>query len=610
MMAHSHVALRWLPRNFVVPVVTISLVFIYLGLNPYTALAASLSWVSIGAAGAWLIESLLGKLDARHQLPLALGPGALLFLGLMVFSYLGVAGRVLGLCLVIGVTVLGAALWVKGSRADEASSFRISLLLAFFGLALLANSKEFPNLLLPAIGVVVLAAVWNRLISGSSKLLGVTLALVLLVHDMLTRPEFWWWSSDDTTTLAGIGTMVIERGQVSETAGWQTSSHHWLLHAWLALWNRISSGHIFETYQIAWPFVAAVSLFASLWLCIEFFSDKPAAIGAYIGTGVVSAGLIRLEWPAPQEQQPFLFAMIACCALWLRTRETCRKRTLWHSVIGLAFVLVVVPSILFVLKPSLLIAHLLLLLGTTLVDLEFYNGWRRAAGLAITLSAISLGIFVMWIGSSWISDRSFTSFAVKWFPSDLGWCSYSALPGSLACVLSLQALIVTATCLSISLLSLSGRATRTLQLMLLLVPLTIAYLPLRYFISSDVGSGAPSFYRLSEMAMMVIIALGFSFAWSQLQAPVSVFFVAGGLSLLIYSIGQLPSILYDTVDAVFVASRVLRFLSPTDGIALVLASLLAILVSRKVRFSQQSKKSYYYIVAPVSYTHLTLPTKA
>jgi hypothetical protein len=597
MTAYWNAKLAPIPQQFVLPVFAIALIFAYLGLPPHTALLASLLWMLIGATGGWLIEALLGELDARYRLPIALGPGALLALGLVVFLYLSVQGGLLGLSLVIGGAVLGAVLWARRSIPKESSRSNPKLLLAFVGLALLANSKEFPNLLLPSVGVVTLAVIVDGLVRVRLKLFSAALVVALLVNDMLTRPSFWWWSSDDTTTLAGIGTMVIERGRVADTAGWETGSHHWLLHAWLAFWNSLSAGQVFETYQIAWPVVAAVSMFASLWLCVEAFFGEKTAASTYIITGIVTAGLVRLEWPAPQEQQPFLFAMIACCALWLRSKERNRKLIYWRSVAGVVTVLIVVPSILFVLKPSLLVAHFLLLLGVVLVHFECYRGWRLVVGLIVTFSAITLGIFTLWIASSWISDRSFTSFAVKWFPGDLGWCSYSALPGSLACVVSLQALLVVATLLSLVVLKMSRDVPRTLQSMFALGPLVIAYLPLRYFISSGVGSGAPSFYRLSEMTMMLIVALGVSFAWGRVRTPYTVFIAASGLSLVIYSVGRMPSEVYDLVDKVLVASRAFRFVSPADAIALVLALATAITVSSRIRFEWPSKRSYRHLVA-------------
>lgn len=588
--------LKGMSRQVLAPVGAIALTFLYLGLHPYTALLASLVWVSMGMAGGWLIESLLGDLEARFRLPLALGPGALLALGLVVLVYLSVAGQLLGLCFIVAGTGLAAALWIRKSISDEGFSLGPRLLLSLVGLALLANSKEFPNLLLPAISIVGFAAIVERFARTRYAVLSSLPAIALLLNDMLTRPAFWYWSSDDTTTLAGMGTMIIERGQVAETAGWRTGSYHWLMHAWLALWNLLSSGNVFETYQIAWPLVAAASMFASLLLCVEILTSRRLMSAGFIVTGIVTAGLVRLEWAAPQAQEPFLFAMIACCALWLSGQERNLKISRWRLWIGAVMILLLVPVLLYMLKPSLLVAYSLLLLGVFLVHLKCHQGPRLFAGLTITLSAISLGVFLMWIGGSWVSERSFISFAVSWFPRDLGWCSYSSLPGSLACVVSLQALLIVAMLLSIAVIQTTLPSRGVSVPIVLLAPLVIVYLPLRYLISSSVGSGAPSFYGLSEMTMMVIIALGVSVVWARLQTPLSLFAVIGGLSLAIHSVSRMQGVAYDSVEEILIASRVFRFLNPADGIALLLTFVIAIGVSTKTALIEPSTRAVRYLV--------------
>ena len=47
--------LKGMSRQVLAPVGAIALTFLYLGLHPYTALLASLVWVSMGMAGGWLI---------------------------------------------------------------------------------------------------------------------------------------------------------------------------------------------------------------------------------------------------------------------------------------------------------------------------------------------------------------------------------------------------------------------------------------------------------------------------------------------------------------------------------------------------------------------------
>ena len=578
---------------FVAPLTALlALVLMYLGLSPLTAVLAATSWVALGTAGGWLIEELIGGVLTRHRVLLALGPGPVLGLGLAVFIYLSVRGGPLGLVTIIALVLGATLLWWRSVGDLRAPSTSTHFAVVMLGSALLANSKEFPNLL--ATSVALLTAV---LVSSVSKQLlwrAVSVAAVVgvLAHDVVTRPSYWWWSSDDTTTLSGIGTMIIERGVVTDVAGWSTTAHHWLLHAWLALWNLLSFGQIFETYLIAWPLVASVSMFASLWLSVELLLKRSVGVPIFVFVSTVTAGLVRLDWSAPQEQQPFLFAMIASSALWFNARERCVQRGMLRTVVGALFLLAIIPAVLFVLKPSLLVAYSLLLLGTGLVHFGYGSGRRTFIAAAISLVAVFGGLFVLRVGDSWITSRSFTSFGVRWFPRDLGWCSEASMAGSLACVLSLQVVLFVGAALSVVVLSALRPSSAERVSLVVLLPLVMAYLPLRYFISSGVGSGAPSFYRLSEMTLMAVMALAIAIVLSenriQLRAVVVLVAIAAAITL----VSRGPSEIYDRVDLLLVSVSFLRYLNPADVLALCLAAVTATLVTRTRLLTNTSEMRY------------------
>jgi len=126
--------------------------------------------------------------------------------------------------------------------------------------------------------------------------------------------------------------------------------------------------------------------------------------------------------------------------------------------------------------------------------------------------------------------------------------------------------------------------------------LVIVYLPLRYLISSSVGSGAPSFYGLSEITMMMVVALGVSVVITRLQRPLSVLAVVAGLSMAIHSVSRMSGVVYDSVDAILIASRVFRFLSPADGIALLFTVVVATGVSTKTALIEPSTRIHRYLV--------------
>ena len=562
-----------------------SLVLVVLGVQLQHALLGSLIWLALGAAGSWMLELISYQQSRRHRLLVLLGPGPLLALGVVVGAYLLARGGWAGNALVIAILLVSAVRWLGGMAVATDGHDQSSILpVVLLGSALFANSKEFPNLLAVGVSVMIAAATWCYSKRISLRVAAVGLVSVVTMYDVVSRPPYWWWSSDDTTTLSGIGTIIIERGRVADIAGWSTSEHHWLLHAWLALWNELSFGRVFETYLVVWPLVAAVSMFASLWLVIELFTGAELRTRHFAVVAVVVAGFVRLEWPAPQEQQPFLFGMVACSAIYLSGGSRFSQQRLWRQLFGVVVVVLGVPVMLFLLKPSLLVAYGLLITGTVLVKLGLTSGKRLIGAFVLSVSAVAAGVSLMRLGGSWVSNRSFASFAIQWFPEDLGWCRNSSVPGSFACVVSLQVPLLFTALLAASVLWSCRVNPRLAVSGVVMLPMVVAYLPLRYFVSSGVGSGAPSFYRLSEMALMVFIAVVVGLLLvTKTAVPMSGFALAGLVALVAVRLGEGPSALYDAVDSVLVKIAPLRFLGASDVIALCLLVVAAFAATKLLR---------------------------
>ena len=569
------------------PGVFLAVAFTYLGISPLSAAVASLTWLLVGGAGSRLIEAVLGGIEPRHRWLVALGPGPLLGLGLVVFIYLFAGGGLIGMTIVAATVIIVNVFPRKADAVDQDSGAQPALVTMLFGVAFLANSKEFPNLLVPALGVIFVGVVLATVARRAWRLAAFLAAVAAVVFDVATRPQYWWWSSDDTTTLSAIGTMVIERGNISDLSGWRTASHHWLLHAWLALWNQFSSAQIFQTYLITWPLVAAIAMLSSLALVLRTAMRRELTVVQYSFVAIAVAGLVQLEWPAPQEQQPFLFAMIACCFLWLDSASRPQRRRPLNVKIGGVVLLAVVAAQLLVLKPSLLVAFALLILGTVLVHIRLTHGTRLALAIVVSVSATLFGLGLMAWGGSWVSQRSFTSFDVRWFSKDLGWCRDSSLLGSLACVLSLQVVLFVAVILS-AVVCLAKPKFVHRESLVVLLPLALAYLPLRYLISSGVGSGAPSFYRLSEMALMVFVAVCLATVIAERAARKSALVVMPLLALAVVITSRSSGEVSDAVASFLVSVRPLRYLSAEAVISLSLALAAGLVLARTSLFGRAS----------------------
>ena len=564
------------------PILTLAGLLSFLGLSPTTAVLTSAMWFAVSALGGSVIQSLVGQVELGLRPLLALGPGALLGFGVIVIAFLGVRGGWLGFSVVLALLGCGSMVWLRRGQSNLVTGHDRYVILSLLLISgtLLANSKEFPNLLVPSLGVMLAFVAWSAPRGTAWRLGSLIVAVGTLIYDVVSRPLYWWWSSDDTTTLSGIGTIIVERGRVADVAGWSTSSHHWFLHAWLALWNQLSFGHVFETYLIAWPVVAAISMFASLLLCIELFLGRRASPTVLLIGCVVTAGLVRLEWPAPQEQQPFVFAMVATALLWLRAPTTANTGSIWRRIFGSGLILVMVPLVLFVLKPSLLVAYGLIIVGAVMVRVGATSGKRLLLALVASVGAITAGIGLMSLGSSWVAQRSFTTFSIKWFPDDLGWCSSASTRGSLACVISLQVVLFACALLAAAALWLARTKAPLAGSPVVLMPLALAYLPLRYFVSSGVGSGAPSFYRLSEMVLMIFVVLAVAATLHIVEIRFRNVVIMLFVAVVIAGLSQGPSIVYDAVDRLLTGFSPLRYLNASDVIALCVATIAALVLAR------------------------------
>jgi len=574
-MATTFALASWPRVRFVLPVALVAVVFSYLGLSPLSSAVGALVWVAQGAVGAVVLQQFVGPVAPQLRVLFVLGPGVLFGLMLMVGLYLLGGGGLVGTALTVSALIGGVVLWGRANSApinDWVRSDAVALV-ALVGCAVFANSQDLPNLLLPGFCLLAVGLVFSSDFTKMVRILTSASSGLLLGLSAITRSDYWWSSSDDTTTLSAIGTIIVERGRVDDLAGWTTGSHHWLLHAWLALWNQLAGGQIFETYLIAWPLVAAVSMFASLWLCLRLSLGRSIGAPLFMVVGVIMTGFVRLEWPAPHQQQPFLFAMVACGALWLHNQKSAHKQAWWQKIVGLVVLLGVLPVALFVLKPSLIAALGLLIGGIVLVYFNLFQGTRLFAAVGVSVVLVFAGLGLMGLGGAWISQQSFTSFAIDYFPEDLGWCqdTRSALV-SVSCVVSLQAVLIVGLGLAAGALLVQRRSIKFTISPLILLPLVIAYLPFRYFISSGVGTGAPSFYQLSEMAMMLVVGIGLAgILSSHTLNTVSIIGIAAMAMVAAVTSQQVKGI-SERIGTFFLEFAPLRYLDPTDVFALVLAA--------------------------------------
>lgn len=554
-------------------VLVFTAVLSYFGISPISALLAAIIWLAQGMSGAWIISQISARVNRQNELLLVLGPGALLGIGATVGTFLLLRGGTVGTMLTLGLLMLGSIAWFRAQPRDQVGIDRYGAtpVVQLAGCALLANSGEFSNLLLPGVALLSLGLVWANRGAWSHRVVVAAAALPLLVASAAKRSMYWWWASDDTTMLSAIGTMVVKHGRVADTAGWSTESYHWFLHAWLALWNQLSDGHVFETYQVAWPFVAAVSVFASLWLLLSVLLQARISPVQLLLLGLAGAGLVRLEWTAPQEQQPFLFAMVAVGAWWLNTRRTRDESSKARAVIALFVVVIAIPTLLYLAKPSLIAAWGLIVAGVAIEAARRRYGLSVFACSILATAVVLAGVSAMRVGSSWVSGRYITTFGISYPSPDLGWCERGSLAPIVACSVSLRATLIGAFAMAIVVLFLQRFTSNARTLVVLVFPLILAYLPFRLLVSSGVGSGAPSFYRLPEMGMMTVILLAVTMALSNKTIPTLAFAVLAVIAVTAVHLSRLWDLPSDVLGPVLLRFVVTQYLSSLDVVVLMLA---------------------------------------
>lgn len=570
---------------------TLALTLTYLGIHPLESVLFAAGWIATGLLGNLVLRLGFGSVTTRQSVLMSVGPGPLLGLVIAVAVFLAVRGNIAWFFSIIALLSFSLRhidrLLSRPTTPVESDSpigvdgvpGKFAVLLV--GVALIANSRQFPNLLMSGAGILLFAIAVKGWRLNLRNICLTFVSVIPVFLDVRNRVDFWWVASDDTPILAGIGEITVERGYIADISGWPTSSHHWLIHVWLALWNNLSFGHIFETYLIVWPLVAACSLVASLWLILETVVGKNLHLWQVAFVSLAASGFLRLEWTAPQEQKPFVFAIACCCALFLMRRFPTVERSTKRQAFGLMLVLAL-PMGLYVLKPSLLVAYGLLLVGTWIVSSGLARGRLVMMGVAVSILAIVAGISLISIFERFVSQRSFTKIEIVWFTEDLGWCRVGSRPGpeSLACVLGIQVVLFLAGFVAALAIWIHGRKNPLSVSPLFLMPLVLAYLPFRYLISTDVGSGSPSFYGLSEMAVVLVIAIALAALLVRSGLSPALAAVLMIVATIANVVGQGPGDVYNSVDGVLTQFRYLRFLDSTNVVALFLGVGVAALLSR------------------------------
>lgn len=326
--------------------------------------------------------------DVPGSLLLLLGPGTILG-GALSFAAFQLVGRgVLGILTVLALGIAAVATLVRSTSWQPLFNDRIWTIGQVYGLAALALTWEFPELLPVAAAFFILGILTNETLNTSRWIVRVcgVVALVCLVLALQLRQDYWWGVTDDYSFFEVLSQHLTRSGPIADWGVLNFSRYHWLPYGWNGLLNELGGRpETFTTLTRVMPFLYSASLAGSL-LAITGALRQP---GARFGLAVIPVWVIlavnRLDWSGTGTAGVYAAIVATACivTLAIATNQGLIRRICAY----LCFALICV----FTKSPSILAIALLLLLGEVVIHLKRLQSRSQ---LALSLIASIAGVFV------------------------------------------------------------------------------------------------------------------------------------------------------------------------------------------------------------------------
>ena len=274
--------------------------FAYLDVPFWNALLFSVAVVSQAAFGTVVLTRILRGVPA--SLLLLLGPGLILGGALSFALFQIVARGVIGLVVVIMVGAASVVYLLRTPNWQLLGSERLWILGQVVGLAALALTWEFAELLPVAIAFFVLGFVTGDMFTTPRwvKQLAVSIAAVIIVAPLFFRQEFWWIVTDDYQVLEVQMRHYTESGVFAMWGEHDWRKYHWLSHGWGGLLNQLGgTPEVFTTLTRVMPFVYCAVLAASLILLTSTLLRKTKFSMTLLITVWAVVAINRFDWSAP-----------------------------------------------------------------------------------------------------------------------------------------------------------------------------------------------------------------------------------------------------------------------------------------------------------------------
>lgn len=285
------------------------------------------------------------------SLLLLMGPGLILG-GALSFTVFQLVGRgMFGLIAVLALGVGAVATLIKSTAWQPLSTSRKWTIGQILGLAALALSWEFPELLPVATALFVL----GFLSSESPKIpcwlarTAGALAFVAVAMVPILRQDYWWLITDDYKFFEVLSLHSARSGPLADWGAGNWARYHWLSYGWSGLLNILGGiPETFTTLTRVMPFMYSVSLGSSLTLLITTLRQNSAEFSLMVLPAWTILSINRLDWSGLSTAGVYavVAAMISTSILALDTNQVRVRRVVAYLCWTLIVALTKFPSVL------------------------------------------------------------------------------------------------------------------------------------------------------------------------------------------------------------------------------------------------------------------------
>ena len=321
--------------------------FAYLDVPLWNALLFGVAVVSQAAFGTVVLTRILKGVPA--SLLLLLGPGLILGGALSFALFQVVARGVIGLVVVIMVGVASVVYLLRTPNWQLLGSERLWILGQVVGLAALALTWEFSELLPVAIAFFVIGFVTGDMFTTPRwiKQVAVAIAAVVIITPLFFRQEFWWMVTDDYQYFEMLSQHITRSGPLADWGATNFSRYHWLSYGWTGLLNEFGGRpETFTTLTRVMPLVYSVALAGSLVHMAAYLRKTRNWTLTLVPVWTISA-INRLDWSGTSTTG--VFAVVAAAAavvlLALGTTQSFVRRILLYTLFGVITVMTKLPSV-------------------------------------------------------------------------------------------------------------------------------------------------------------------------------------------------------------------------------------------------------------------------